>query len=75
MPACINCKYHVFPFPENDDWHECVHPQARHPVTGDQFLCERVRTDPIWGVCGREGVLFELKEAQASITLSDDERT
>ena len=63
MNACIQCKYHIFPNVEQyEDWHECTHPDAAHPVTGDRFLCESVRTDLTWGVCGHEGKLFEPRD-------------
>ena len=64
MPACVQCKYHIFPKPdEYEEWVECTHPKALHPVTGQQQLCERVREDVIYGTCGLEGKYFEPKES------------
>lgn len=63
MNICVECKFiKKNPFCETK-FHECQHPDCRHPVSGRALTCVELRKPK--GVCGVEGKLYEVDKLAA----------
>jgi len=61
-PVCIECKYFKANAFSEVKYHDCTHPDLRHPVSGRPQPCVDMRKNTYGTSCRINGYLWEAKK-------------